>query len=173
MATAIVKFRLATAFEEVEDPNAPSGKNLLERVFSMGDEIDEADVSAASFARLKDLGALYTDEEADQIRNGTYRGADAEILYRFRNQSPAPESTTSPALGEGATIDVSSADAEQIAEHITENKLNVQETVALAGDNPDLDTIEKVLDAEAIASDNSPRKGVTDALEAKMAAASA
>jgi len=44
----------------------------------------------------------------------------------------------------------------------------VDSTVALAGD--DEESIQKVLDAENIATENEPRKGVLDRLEAKLIA---
>lgn len=59
----------------------------------------------------------------------------------------------------------SEAGLDEIAAHIEENNLNVDDTVALAGDDPDV--AERVLEAErqvATENDDEPRKGVEDGL---------
>jgi hypothetical protein len=79
----------------------------------------------------------------------------------------APAGTGGESESEGGpAIDVGSASDEEIADHIEKNNLNVPETIALAGGRKDY--AEKVLDAEGLASNNDPRKGVLTALERLM-----
>jgi hypothetical protein len=162
--TRIIKHRLFTWFEQVQSPHHPDEMVMTERINHMGDEVEITNPDYLK--RGESLGAFYTDAEADQIRKGTYRGFDAETLYRFRGgQMAAPQAEENAVDGEG-TQEMS---AEQLADWIVENKPTVDQTVALSGD--DLESIERVLDAENIATDNSPRSGVVNALEAKMRAA--
>jgi hypothetical protein len=165
----IIKHRLFTWFERTANPVDPSGGEVLtERIARMG---EEADITNPDYVkRGEELDAFYTDKEAEAIRKGTYNGSDAEALYFHRNamagQSAPAQRVIQPMDDEG--VDVAALDAEQLAEYIKENRLNVDQTVALAGD--DVDSIEKVLDAENLATENEPRKGVTDRLEAKLSA---
>jgi hypothetical protein len=168
MTQVIIRHRLVTWFEEFEDRFAPGGLNRRERIAHMGDEVD---IPEDEYQRLLDVNTttnppFYTDEQAEQIRVGTYRGFDSEALFRMRS-GQRPPSQIEPVEGEG--YDTSAMTAEDLGEYIRENNLTVQQTVDLAGD--DTDSIEKVLDAENYATDNSPRVGVTKALEAKLSAA--
>lgn len=166
MAVKIIKHRLFSWFEEVDSPVHSDEKVLTERIAHLGQEVDIT--NPAFVKRGEELGSFYTDAEAKQIREGTYRGEDADILYRHRSgQLAAPQAAAIE--GEGPQVD--SLSTEELGDYIYENKLNVDQTVALAGDS--LESIEKVLDAENLASDNEPRKGVTDRLEAKMKAITA
>lgn len=160
----IVKFRLVTYFEEVPNPVHPNGDTVLvERTAPLGAKVS---LRAADEQRLDSLGALYTKEEAKAIEDGSYKGFDSVLLYASRG-GQKPASPIQPVDGEGPQTDDMSA--EELAQYITENKLNVDDTVALAGD--DEDSINKVLDAENIASENDPRVGVVNRLEAKLNAA--
>lgn len=166
-ATKIIKHRLFTWFEETDNPMVPGGdKVLTERINHHGDEVEIT--NPVYVKRGEELGSFYTDTEAEQIRNGTYRGRDADILYRFRaGQKVHGQSLVEDIDDEGAqTQDMS---AEELADYISGNQLTSEQTVALAGD--DLESIEKVLDAENIATGNEPRADVVQALEVKMAAA--
>lgn len=165
MAERIVKFRLITYFNLVDSPVNPNEQVLVEKIGHMGQKVDinrQADLD-----RLDELGALYSDDEAAEIEAGTYSGPEAALLYNSRNQTLAATPGIEAADGEHG--DVAGMDAPTLAEYIKENRLNVDSTVALAGD--DEGSIQKVLDAENIATENEPRKGVTDRLEAKLIAA--
>jgi len=167
MAQKIIKHRLFTWFEVTPNPVDPSGPDVLtERINIAGDDVDITNEDYVK--RGEDLDAFYTDEEADKIRAGTYAGTDADQVYYLRSGGQtAPHNLPhiSPADGEAGNLSV-----EELADKIRNEKLNVEQTVALAAD--DLASIEKVLDAENLATDNEPRRGVVDRLEAKMSAAS-
>lgn len=168
MTQVIIRHRLVTWFEEFEDKFAPGGVNRREHLAHMGEEVD---IPESEYERIMGVNTstnppFYTDEHAEQIRLGTYRGHDSEALFRMRT-GQKPQSQIEPIEGEG--YDVSGMNAEELGDYIKENRLNVQDTVKLAGD--DQESIEKVLDAENYATDNKPRRGVQDALEAKLAAA--
>jgi len=163
MSKVIIKHRLFTWFEETEDPAAPGGVAKRERIANLGDEIDLQD--KVQLERGKRLGAFYTDAEAKAIKGGSYKGADAGLVLAARGQAPAP-GASNKADGEHGGLE--SMDAPQLAEYIKEHKLKVDETVALAGD--DLESIQKVLDAENIATNNDARAGVVSKLEAKLEA---
>lgn len=162
MNERIVKFRLVTFFDEVPNQVTPQGEPVLvERTASLGEKISLRPIDEK---RLDSLGSLYTAEEAKAIEDGTYAGRDAGQLTAARSGRRVAPATVEPADGEHG--DLSSMDAEQLAEYITEHELNVEQTVALAGD--DEDSINKVLDAENLATENDPRKGVVRSLEAKL-----
>jgi hypothetical protein len=116
------------------------------------------------------LGAFYSDDDRKAIESGTYTGIDAPALNVARLAKAQAAAQAELVEGEGTegAIDVATASSEEIAEHIKSNKLNVQQTVDLVGESPDVDTVNKVLDAEGIASENDPRTGVTDALEKRL-----
>lgn len=168
MGKVIIRHRLVTWFDEFEDRLAPGGINRREHLAHKGEEVDIPDDEVE---RIKSVNTdydppFYTDDEADQIRKGTYNGRDRELLLAARS-GVRPASQVEPVEGEHG--DASGMDAAELANYIVENKLNVDQTVSLAGD--DEDSINKVLDAENIATDNDPRKGVVDRLEAKLNAA--
>jgi hypothetical protein len=158
----IIKVRLFTWFEETPNLVHPGGDPVLtERIAHHGEKVDIT--NDVSLNRGEELGAFYTDEEAAQIEDGSYRGPDAGILFN-RRAGIRPAATVENVDGEGPQVQ--SLDSAQLADYIRENKLTVSQTVALADDSTE--GIEKVLDAENIATDNEPRKGVTDALETKL-----
>lgn len=164
MAKKIIKHRLFTWFEETDNPFQPGGPSVLtERIAHLGEEVDIT--NPVYVQRGEDLGSFYSDEEAAQIKDGTYRGASAEAVFRAR-AGIAATNQIEPADDEGFQTDALTVD--ELADYIRENKLNVDQTVSLAGDT--IESVEKVLDAENIATDNEPRKGVTERLEVKLAA---
>lgn len=157
-----IKFRLFHFYEEVAVPGDTSKTMLVERYASFG---QTADISREEdIARGEKLGAFFSDEESQAIEDGTYRGPAYDQL---RSNAGNPGEGSQQALGAG-TPDISGMSDEQIAELIQNGNdgqgLNVAETVALAGNDKDL--AEKVLDAEIIASESDPRKGVEKGLEA-------
>jgi hypothetical protein len=161
MTERIVKFRLVTYFDEVPNQVTPQGENVLvERTASLGEKIA---LREADEKRLDSLGALYTEDEAKAIEEGKYQGVDAALLAASRG-GVRPQGQIQPADGEG---EASAMDAAELAQYIRENRLNIGETVALAGE--DAESIQRVLDAENIATDNAPRAGVTEQLERRLA----
>jgi hypothetical protein len=168
MAEKMIRYRLFTYYEETD----VLGQTVLsERHASFGEVVDVP--RKEDIARGEQLDVFFSDEEREQIENGTFTGPEAELLAQppmveaFTDEEAAATRvvmTPAPAGEETATIDVGSADAAEIAEHIVNNKLNVDATVALAAGDKEL--AEKVYDAEVIASDSDPRKGVTEGLDA-------
>jgi len=166
MAQKIIKHRLFTWFEVTPNPVDPSGPDVLtERINIAGDDVDITNEDYVK--RGEDLDAFYTDEEADAIRAGTYAGSDSDQVYYLRAGGQTAPHNLPVTQNELAAGDDMSA--EDLADYIRNNKLNVDQTVALAGN--DTESIEKVIDAENLATDNDPRKGVVDRLEAKLTAA--
>src|SRR4051794_33303967 len=121
----IVKFRLITWFETVDDPTAPGGQVMREKIASMGDEVE---VPESEETRLDKLGAFYTAEEQAAIEDGSYNGHDRYTLANFR-AGKKPEGLITPALGEG--FDIGSMQADEVADYIRENRLTVDQTLAL------------------------------------------
>jgi pyruvate/2-oxoglutarate dehydrogenase complex dihydrolipoamide acyltransferase (E2) component len=167
-STVIVKDRLFTWFEEVESPAAPGQMVLGERLANMGEEVEVARMRDIDFQKGVRLGSFYSDEEADAIRLGTYRGSDYMVLSAAR-RGLRPVNPIQPVEGEGA-LNVAEASTDELADYIKSNSLTPSAVIALAGDDPD--TIEKVLDAETLATGNDPREEVVNALEEKLANAS-
>lgn len=172
MATKMIKFR--SFFYYVERPalGVPDQNLLAEKMGFFGEEHDiprEEDL-----ARGEELGAFFTDDEVEQIKAGKYTGPEAELLGQepmsvaLTEEEAATQRQAMPQnAGDGAPavgIDVREEDAETIALYIKSQKLTVAETVALA--EGDAELAEKVLDAEGMATNSDPRKGVVEALEA-------
>jgi pyruvate/2-oxoglutarate dehydrogenase complex dihydrolipoamide acyltransferase (E2) component len=167
MTEVIIKHRLFTWFKEVDSPMQPGTTVLQEQIAHMGEEVDIT--NPAYVTRGQELGAFYTDEEAEKIRNGTYNGPDRMILANMR-AGIKPVALIQPVDGEGA-VDLDALSVDELADHIRNNSLTPQQVIDLAGD--DEESIEKVLDAETMATDNEPRDDVVEALEAKLTAAAA
>lgn len=169
MSERIVKYRLITFFTDEEDPTAPGGMVRREHVAHLGQKVEIPDSEIERLERTSP-GSLYTEEEEKAIEAGEYTGFDRHTLAAAR-AGVRPQSRIEPVDGEGA--DVSGMDAEQLGEYIKENKLTVAQTLALLPEDADEDTINRLYDAEGYATENEPRKGVTDTLDAKLAAAAA
>src|SRR5215471_2313225 len=166
MPEVMIKHLLVTWFRNEPSAVDPEQTIRLEKINRIGDVVDIDD--DASYQRLEELGAFFTDEERQKIEDGTYTGPGAQQVYAALGNTEAnPTPLIEDAEGEGRQVDNLSVD--ELADYIKSNRLTVEETVALAGE--DADSINKVLDAENIATDNDPRKGVETALEAKLAAA--
>lgn len=164
MPEVMIKHLLVTWFRNEESAVNPDETVRLEKINRIGDVVDIDD--EPSYKRLEELGSFFTDDERKAIEEGTYQGPGAAQVYAARGDtSYAPRPMIEAAEGEGRQVD--NLDSEELAEYIKTNKLTVEQTVALAGD--DADSINKVLDAENIATDNDPRRGVESALEAKLA----
>lgn len=169
MPKVIIKHRLFTWFENGESPAMPGETVRLERINHFGDEVDITDKQ--SYERGKQLDAFFSDEDAKKIREGTYNGPDAPLLDIFAGKAQRPAGIVQPIEGEGPQTD--NLTAQELGEYINENKLNVDDTVALAKDG-DTNSIEKVYDAEEHAAQlrgSDPRSGVTDKLDKMLQAA--
>lgn len=162
MAVKIIKHRLFTWFENVDSP-VHGEEVLTERINHHGEEVDIT--NPAYIKRGEELGSFYTDEEADQIRKGTYNGFDAEALYQARRQERTP-SAIQPVDGEHGGVE--GMDAAELGAYIKENSLTVSDTLALVPENADEETLQKFIDAENIATDNDPRKSVIEPLEKRQ-----
>ena len=177
MTKRMIKFRAFHFYVEVPALGLPGENTLVERTAFLGQEVDiprEEDID-----RGEGLGAFYTSAEVKKIKDGTYDGPDRDMLamppmgepMAIPPLNPAEAAASASPLGAGeptATperpeLDIAEASSEMIGAYIKEYKLTGPETVALAGDNPEL--AEKILEAEGIATDNSPRKNVTEPLE--------
>lgn len=165
MTQKIIKHRMFTWFEEADSPVHPGGTVLMERIPTFGQDVDIT--NPAYVERGESLDAFYSDEQADQIRAGKYNGPDAALLYQARHAGSTPPLFQARPDVQGE-LQVGDMDAVELAEYIVANRLNVPSTIALAGDSEE--SINLVLDAENIASENDPRKGVVDALEKKLTA---
>jgi len=102
-------------------------------------------------------GDVVTLEQIGQI--ALKKGEESHAFYTTdeRERVEAGESPDEPvALGAGG--DLSSMGEYELAEYIKSNNLTVGDTVALAGSDKDM--AHRVLQAENIATDGEPRKGV-------------
>jgi hypothetical protein len=180
MAKKMIKHLLFSYGVEEKNPLYHKGGNqpemiVLEGLARHGDVVDVT--RDYDLERGKRLDAFYTDAEKKAIEAGTYKGIDAPALYAKRlgaAQAAVQNIEDEGVGGEGGRgqIEVDEVSSEQLAEYIKSNKLTVPEVVSLAGEDPDVDRINKILDAENMALDNEPRSGVISALEARLAAAS-
>jgi hypothetical protein len=177
MAEKMIRFLLFPYGKEVDNPWYTEGsadqpeKLLKEETAKLGEVHDIT--RPYDLRRGEELGAFFSDEERQQIEEGTYQGADAPTLVHARRN--AAEAIIQPLEGEGVqSADITDKSSEEVAEIIRGGNdgrgLNVNQTVDLA-DESDVDSINKVLDAEDLATENEPRAGVTKALEARLARA--
>lgn len=157
--------------------SADGNKSVLVRTARRGDTIDPSKLAEGEEARLDELGALLAPgslpEHADQEREAVldvYRGqrGDLEALERAMQRAQEQGPIVLPPTG--GIVDVSGPDAGlgdgnvgNLADHITTNKLTVDDTVALAQDDPA--RAARVLEAERLASGGSPRAGVEQSLQ--------
>ena len=165
----IIKVRLFTWFQNQDSAANPDETVRVERISHFGEDVEIDD--EASLARGEEFDAFFSDEEADEIRNGTYDGPLLEQLNIAAGITAAPTGAVSDIEGEGPQTD--SLSSQELGEYINENNLNVDETVALA-ESGNTESIEKVWDAEEHAAQlrgNDARKGVTDKLDAMLKAA--
>jgi hypothetical protein len=175
--TKMIKHLMFTYGKEVDNPLYIEGgdqpqKVLQEGLGRLGEEVEltrDYDIQ-----RGEELGAFFTDEQVEAIKDGSYRGPDAPQVVAARLQAARQvqqeeeDEETQKALEEG---DASGLSVEQLAEKIQSESLNVNDTIDLA-DESDVNSINKVLDAENMATNNEPRQGVVRGLEARLAKAS-
>jgi hypothetical protein len=163
-----IAVRLFTWFQNVKSPINSDEMQRVERIAHLGETVDIDD--DASLRRGEELGAFFSDEDAEAIANGTFRGPTAELIYARRvGTRPAQLNDEASQLPAG-DFDVHEASTDELADYISENKLSVPATRSLIPENADLEMLEKFYDAENLATENEPRKGVTDYLDARMQA---
>jgi hypothetical protein len=149
---------------------------MLIKTAVRGEVIDTSKLAPGESERLEELGAFLPEgcEPEDVIReqealSDVYRGqrGDQEALSRA-NQRAGTAVTQGP---DGGIVDVSGQGQSEpapeggakLADFITDRKLTVDDTVALAGDDPA--KAKRVLEAERLASGGSPRAGVESRLQ--------
>jgi hypothetical protein len=141
----IVRDLLFSYMSEVKDP---SGNSVLEPVnVPRGTELTLAQMGLMAQEKGERNHSFYTDDEREVLESGGN-----------------PEAT--PTGSEGG---VSEMGEYELAEYIggsnpTGKPLNVDDTIALAGDDKDL--AHRILQAENVATDGDPRKGVEVGLTA-------
>jgi len=122
----------------------PAGMKVVEpREALSGETVTLDQIGLIAQMKGEKAHSFYTTEERERIEAGAN-----------------PDQPLSP--GEGG--DVSSLGEYELAEYIKENNLTVNETVGLAGTDKDL--AHRLLQAENIATDGEPRKGVEAGLTA-------
>jgi len=126
----------------VEDPSGL--KSIEVREAHRGDTVTLEQIGLIAQTKGEKAHSFYTDEEREALEEG--RDPDA------------PEGSA------GASGSISEMGEYELAEYIKEQNLTVGDTVALAGTDKDL--AHRVLQAENIATDGEPRKGVEAGLTA-------
>lgn len=127
----------------VTAPNSmmPDAPDLLkERTAKRGDVVTLEELGLHALEKGERLGSFFTDAELDYFRRGGVTPTE-----------PPAEGADPSELGE-----------HELAEYIENNKPNVADTVALAGDDPE--AAKRVLEAERIATKGVPRAGVEQGL---------
>jgi len=138
-----IKHLLFPWLVETESPMFPGETILQERTANQGDVVLVVELGVLALEKGERLGAFYTDDE----------------LAAMEEEAAEPATV---AAEEPGTMSV-----DELAAYIEEHKPNVDQTVALADNDPD--QAEKVLEAETQATGGVPRAGVEKGLEAIIA----
>jgi hypothetical protein len=149
MAEKTIKFQQFWFNEEVPMPGGDTA--LKETIAFYGQTVDITD--PYDLQRGEDQGAFMTDDEIKAMNEapGAYVPAEA-----------AASDMTAPA----ADLDWENASVDDMAEHIEEHNMTVNDVLAVGQQHPD--RIDDLLQAEDMATSGEPRKGVTEGL-AKIA----
>jgi len=124
----------------------PSGMKSVElREAKRGETVTLEQIGLLALKKGESSHAFYTDDEREAIEEGR-----------------DPDASSGSAGASGGTI--SELGEYELAEHIKNENLTVQQTVDLAGGDKDL--AHRLLQAENIATDGEPRKGVETGLTA-------
>lgn len=147
--TRVVKHLIFPYFYEGESPMQPGMNVFFEKMLKRGEilNIEESGIRPADLAKGESLGSFFNDEE----------------LAAMENAGQAPENPDA-----NPSFNASEAGEHELAEHITEQRLNIDETVALSGGDPVV--AQRILEAESIASGGDSRKGVVAGLTAVIEA---
>lgn len=161
--------------------SADGQKTVLVRTARRGDVVDPAKLANGELERLEDLRAFLPEgarpEHADEERQAVldlYRGqrGDTEAMQRAMERAASGDGPSRLQDATGGIVDVSGQSAAdpagegnvgRLADHISASKLTVDDTVALAQDDPE--RARRVLEAERLASGGSPRAGVEQGLQ--------
>jgi hypothetical protein len=131
-----LRFMYTVQYEDDAGNTLVSAQEALQ-----GDTVTLEQIGQLGLKKGEESHAFYTSEERERIEAG---GSPDEPL----------------ALGSGG--DVSTMGEYELSEYIKTNNLTVSDTIALAGGDKDL--AHRVLQAENIATDGEPRKGVETGL---------
>lgn len=185
----IIRHLMHTWFEE--QPSLIPGQPPVprERLSRLGEEVEFTNENAEK--RALELNAVYSDADAEAIRDGTYRGFDRENVYNARRaaglSTPAeeqaatipeilsptgsiPVATGNDATATGGALSISFADAtpELLGDFIRDNRVSAPNTLALLPADPTVDDVNKLMDAEVHATNNAPRASVQQPLDKKL-----
>lgn len=162
---------LSTAFF-VPFTSPDGNKAVLVRTARRGETIDVSTLAEGEEKRLESLGALLPAGSTSQDVAHEHQA----VLDAYRSQRGDQEAMQRHMErlggGEAAVVnvdapDVASSSVGLLAEWIKDKKPNADDTVALAESDPAL--AQKMLEAETVATDGSPRQTVVDRLN-KLAA---
>jgi len=140
--TRTIKHLLFPWLVETESPMFPGETILTERTAKQGEEVSVEELGPLALEKGERLGSFYTDEE----------------LKAQEQEAAAAEG------GAPAQLEAGESSVDELAAYIEDNKPNVDETIALAGNDPA--EAQKVLDAETQATGGVPRAGVEKGLTA-------
>lgn len=178
-AGRVVRHLSTAYFEPFRGPDGTD--TVLVRTARRGEIIDPDKLAKGELARLDGLGALMPEgadpRDADQEQQAIldlYRGQRGDVEALARAMERARQNQEGAALldaqggitdlsGEGNAGAIGEGNVGRLADHITANKLTVDDTVALAGNDPEL--AKRVLEAERLASNGAPRAGVEAGLQ--------
>jgi len=141
--TRTIKHLLFPWLVETESPMFPGETILSERTASQGEQVTVEELGPLALEKGERLGAFYTDAE----------------LAAMEEEAAEPATVEAEEPGEMSV--------DELAAYIEEHKPNVDQTVALADNDPE--QAQKVLDAETQATGGVPRSGVEKGLEAIIA----
>lgn len=145
--TRVVKHLLFPYFVEQESDVQPGVTVWAERIAHRGETVKVSEMRESDLKKGERLGSFFNDDEL-------------KALERVLESGGNPDAASSD-------FAASESSPHEIAEHITANSLNVDDTVALSDGDPE--TAQRVLEAEELASGGDPRKGVVAGLEAVIA----
>jgi hypothetical protein len=146
----IVKHLIFTAQIETENPMFPGTMMRSERLYRLNEEVPVEVLDDYNLSRGESLGSFYTDEELAQ---GVPQAAALE--------TGAAQITEMSSAGAGNFSEMGEA---ELADYLIQNRPTVDETVRMAGNDPD--TAQRLLEAEHIATEDEPRAGVVKGLNA-------
>jgi hypothetical protein len=158
MAAAEVRCTAIHWFTEVEQ-EGPLGTTIKGRQRHIARLGERVDIPKAEYERLAELGAV--QEPGSAPLPGT-----VPVRTVFTVGDPTEPDNLAAGVVEAPVpvFDPVSSTDEDLVNHITSERLNVDETVALAGGDPVL--AQRVIDADAEANDGEPRKTVAAKLQA-------
>jgi len=158
------------AMEDYESPEeyADQGDDRMVRALSFIYTVQTTDPSGAPIITTNEVksGAVVTIEQIGSL--ALRKGEESHSFYTSDEREAVEAGRDPDAVGTGAALasggSVSDLGEYELAEHIKNENLTVQQTIDLAGGDKDL--AHRLLQAENIATDGEPRKGVETGLTA-------